>query len=409
MIPSETDLPGETGHALHLATATTPAEIDLQDADPDREPHQEESVPRLRVLDLRHEQEAHADSHRVETKSVGPEPHQEEMRGDDQDHHLSVSVPGSGLGRLFEDLLQLVPEAGMCDHVREARIAEMIESLQAAKMDLARRPIASDHHQLSLRIEEETRIGQLPESAHQDAQQLQDPLPEDPLVFDLLLLVQVEQVEAETLLHLYRLYQIKTRHLITRPQSYRLPALVDSTSWGAAPPQRQTPDVVPRITTPAPRPTPTPSPVISSAPSVPTIVPTGPAAGIPTGPRAGVPTRPNLQHSSSIYNRNPSISNASGGPRLHPALNNMPQIIPGGRIDPTSTGFTAETAIHLKKLEEEEEILRAKLYAKEERLNQSMRQWDRLSRESAACSLRSEYSERHVRQLAGESVGGAAF
>lgn len=87
----------------------------------------------------------------------------------------------------------------------------------------------------------------------------------------------------------------------------------------------------------------------------------------------------------------------------------MPQIIPGGRADPTATGMTPEAAVKQKKLEEEEDVLRAKLYSKEERLRQSMKQWDRLSRDSAAASLRSEFSERHVRQLAGESVGGAAF
>lgn len=183
----------------------------------------------------------------------------------------------------------------------------------------------------------------------------------------------------------------------------------DSASWGAAPPQRRTPDIAPRISTPVTRPTQSPSPVIPAAISAPSVVPTGPAAGIPTGPRAGVSTRPILQHSSNIYSRNSSISGASTGPRPHPALNNMPQIIPGGRIDPIATGFTPEVTSHLKKLEEEEEILRAKLYSKEDRLNHSMKEWNRLSRDSAACSLRSQFSEQHVRQLAGESVGGAAF
>ncbi|KAI9053944.1 hypothetical protein LZ554_002888 [Drepanopeziza brunnea f. sp. 'monogermtubi'] len=188
------------------------------------------------------------------------------------------------------------------------------------------------------------------------------------------------------------------------------PTRPDSTPWGAAPPQRRTPDIAaPRTTTPITRPTQTPPPVITASPSVPPAIPTGPVAGIPTGPRAGVPSRPNLQHSSSIYNRNSSISAPSTGPRPHPALNNMPQIIPGGRIDPTATGFTPEISAHLKKLEEEEEILRAKLYAKQDRLNQSMREWKRLSRESGACSLRTQFSEQHLRQLAGESAGGAAF
>ncbi|KAL2066682.1 hypothetical protein VTL71DRAFT_2754 [Oculimacula yallundae] len=185
----------------------------------------------------------------------------------------------------------------------------------------------------------------------------------------------------------------------------------DSSSWGAAPPHRGPPEIVTRAPAPAThntRPIQTPSPVSSSTPSV-TSVPTGPAV-IPTGPRAGVPSRPPiLQHSSSVYGRSPSISIANNGPRAHPALNNMPQIIPGGRIDPTATGMTPDITSHMKKLEEEEDILRAKLYSKEETLRQSLKQWDKLSRESAAMSLRTELSERHVRQLAGEGVGGAAF
>lgn len=87
----------------------------------------------------------------------------------------------------------------------------------------------------------------------------------------------------------------------------------------------------------------------------------------------------------------------------------MPQVIPGGRIDPTATGMTPDITSHMKKLEEEEDNLRSKLHSKEETLRQSLKQWDKLSRESAAMSLRTELSERHVRQLAGEGVGGAAF
>ncbi|XMA10327.1 hypothetical protein WAI453_003118 [Rhynchosporium graminicola] len=186
----------------------------------------------------------------------------------------------------------------------------------------------------------------------------------------------------------------------------------DVSSWGAAPPQRGPPaELTTRAPTPVShsRPIQTPSPVPSAIPSPAPSIPTGPAV-IPTGPRAGVPNRPpNLQHSSSVYGRSPSISISNNGPRAHPALNNMPIINPGGRIDPTATGMTPDLTNHMKKLEEEEEGLRVRLYSKEETLRQSLKQWDRLERESKAMSLRSELSERHVRQLAGEGVGGAAF
>lgn len=63
----------------------------------------------------------------------------------------------------------------------------------------------------------------------------------------------------------------------------------------------------------------------------------------------------------------------------------------------------------MKKLEEEEEVLRERLHAKEDTLRQGLKQWDEMSRVSKACSYRSELSEKHVRMLAGEGVSGAAF
>jgi hypothetical protein len=65
--------------------------------------------------------------------------------------------------------------------------------------------------------------------------------------------------------------------------------------------------------------------------------------------------------------------------------------------------------MRLKKTEEETERLREELRAKEEKLRKSLKTWDKLERDSKAMGLRSELSERHVRVLAGEGVGGAAF
>lgn len=87
----------------------------------------------------------------------------------------------------------------------------------------------------------------------------------------------------------------------------------------------------------------------------------------------------------------------------------IPPIIPGGRIDSAATGIPTEIQARLKKLEEEEQVLRERHYAKQETLKQGLKGWDKLSREAAGMALRSELSERHVRMLAGEGVGGAAF
>jgi hypothetical protein len=88
---------------------------------------------------------------------------------------------------------------------------------------------------------------------------------------------------------------------------------------------------------------------------------------------------------------------------------NLPQIMPGGRIDLTASGIPSDIAARLKRKEEEAEILREELHTKQEKLRQGLKGWDKLSRDSQSMGLRSELSERHVRMLAGEGVGGAAF
>jgi hypothetical protein len=99
----------------------------------------------------------------------------------------------------------------------------------------------------------------------------------------------------------------------------------------------------------------------------------------------------------------------SSGPRPHPAMANIPMIIPGGKIDPTASGMSAEIASRVKKREDEAEILRAELGAKQDSLRKNLKEYERMKSDSAQWALRSELSERHVRMLAGEGVGGAAF
>ncbi|AEO71330.1 uncharacterized protein THITE_2123554 [Thermothielavioides terrestris NRRL 8126] len=88
-------------------------------------------------------------------------------------------------------------------------------------------------------------------------------------------------------------------------------------------------------------------------------------------------------------------------------LNTMPPIIPGGKIDPTA--LPTELEPHHRKLREEEERLREELRAKQDRLRKSLRLWDKLERESRAFELKSELSERSLKNIAGEGSGGAAF
>lgn len=94
-------------------------------------------------------------------------------------------------------------------------------------------------------------------------------------------------------------------------------------------------------------------------------------------------------------------------------LATLPPIIPGGKLDPFMTplalGVTRELEPHYRKLKDEEEKLRDELHAKQERLRKSLYTWNRLERDSRAWEMRSDLSEKSMKSLAGEGMGGAAF
>lgn len=192
----------------------------------------------------------------------------------------------------------------------------------------------------------------------------------------------------------------------------------DTSSWGAAPPSRAgsgtEPNRIP-IETHKSGNTPANNTQKKSSPSIPTAPSSAPntnilSGNVPTGPRAGVSSRPNIgyQH-SSVHGRSGRSTSVTSNNRPQISLTNSVSIIPSGRIDPTATGISSDIAMRLKRKEEEEELLRSELHAKEEKLRQSLKHWDKLSRDSIAMGLRSDLSEKHVRTLAGESIGGNAF
>lgn len=154
-----------------------------------------------------------------------------------------------------------------------------------------------------------------------------------------------------------------------------------------------------------------------SGPS-PSSTPGGPST-IPTGPRS-VPANSSFQSSSSQQRSfNPPSGPSSqhgGGQRQTLAqslLANMPALVPGGKLDlsmtPMALGVTRELEPHYRKLRDEEEKLRDELRSKQERLRRSLYIWDKLERDSRAWELRSDLSEKSMKNLAGEGMGGAAF
>ncbi|KAF5233658.1 hypothetical protein FANTH_12457 [Fusarium anthophilum] len=155
-----------------------------------------------------------------------------------------------------------------------------------------------------------------------------------------------------------------------------------------------------------------------SGPSPTPSTPSGPST-IPTGPRA---TPSNTSSASTTTQSRPF--NPPTGPSAQHAgsarqtlaqsmLATLPPIIPGGKLDPSMTplalGVTRELEPHYRKLKDEEEKLRDELHAKQERLRKSLYTWNRLERDSRAWEMRSDLSEKSMKNLAGEGMGGAAF
>lgn len=88
--------------------------------------------------------------------------------------------------------------------------------------------------------------------------------------------------------------------------------------------------------------------------------------------------------------------------------------MPGGKLDPithplVTLGVTRDLEAHSRKLKDEEEKLREEVKGKQDRLRRSLYMWQRLERDARAWELRSDLSERSMKILAGEGIGGAAF
>jgi hypothetical protein len=82
----------------------------------------------------------------------------------------------------------------------------------------------------------------------------------------------------------------------------------------------------------------------------------------------------------------------------------LPQIIEGGKkLDP----LVDRSKLML--LEEEAEKLRKQIEEKETRNRKSLREWERLTRDTEAAAFRSELAENALRQLNGEAELQAAF
>lgn len=110
-----------------------------------------------------------------------------------------------------------------------------------------------------------------------------------------------------------------------------------------------------------------------------------------------------------IINKCAATNVTSTGPRsarpsVHPSVADLPKPIDGGQ--------KAEPLVDrakLDRLQEEAEKLRKAIDEKEARKRKSLREWDRLSRETEAASLKTQLAEEALRRESGEGEGMGAF
>ncbi|KAJ5665594.1 uncharacterized protein N7477_008042 [Penicillium maclennaniae] len=126
----------------------------------------------------------------------------------------------------------------------------------------------------------------------------------------------------------------------------------------------------------------------------------------PSGPRASfIPPVPTggYRHSGSRQNSSTSaaLSPVLKGPNH---LAGLGSVIPGGRSLPSP--LDAPTEKRLAQLELDKEKLLEQMAETQRSKRASLRDWDRLDRESSICALKSELAEGHLQRMADESHGG---
>ncbi|EAS30858.3 uncharacterized protein CIMG_06337 [Coccidioides immitis RS] len=111
--------------------------------------------------------------------------------------------------------------------------------------------------------------------------------------------------------------------------------------------------------------------------------------------------RPPFRHGNSTSTTYPRTQ------RFTNHLSGLPSVIPGGKLVPSGLDPAYEKRI--AQLEADKERLLEQIAEKQKSKRTSLREWDKLSRESATGALRSELAEGHLQRMAeGDDIGGGA-
>ncbi|OJD15144.1 hypothetical protein AJ78_04569 [Emergomyces pasteurianus Ep9510] len=128
----------------------------------------------------------------------------------------------------------------------------------------------------------------------------------------------------------------------------------------------------------------------------------------PTGPRASSGYE---SHRPSLFRHSSSSSTPYSHPRPQRSINylsGLPQIVPGGKLLPSVLDPSREK--RLAQLEIDKEKLLEQIEEKQKAKRVGLREWEKLSRESATGAMRSELAEGHLHRMTeGDGLGGSAF
>lgn len=134
-----------------------------------------------------------------------------------------------------------------------------------------------------------------------------------------------------------------------------------------------------------------------------------PYPGPSSGGRGGPSPSPSYDsHRPGPYRHsNSSSTTYPRTQRFTSYLSGLPTIIPGGKLLPSGLDPSFEKRI--AQLEADKERLLLQIADKQKSKRTSLKEWDKLSRESSTATLRSELAEGHLQRITeGDDIGGGA-
>ncbi|KAL1958332.1 hypothetical protein VTO42DRAFT_4649 [Malbranchea cinnamomea] len=131
-----------------------------------------------------------------------------------------------------------------------------------------------------------------------------------------------------------------------------------------------------------------------------------PPPGPRGGPGPGTPYYDSHRPPPPFHRGNSTSTTYPHTKRFNNHLSGLPSIVPGGKLMPS--GLDPVTEKRLAQLEADKEKLLEQIAEKQRLKRAGLREWDKLSRETATNALRSDLAEGHLQRMTeGDGIGGA--